>query len=183
MSKVKLSVFLILILFACQQDKNEWNPIFEETSFDYFNTNLERSLALIDDAYAEAGDVKQEPIQNKLSQAKDRLLEIKDYYVPLTIIRQHIYDAERSYKLNQIDRAEKLLTDAISILSSLDVTTKSENFDKVILKLSSLTESVISSFNEGSKPDTYTKMKILGERVNLMLSRGDLVLSGIAFEK
>jgi hypothetical protein len=183
MSKLKLSVFILLILFGCRQDKQEWNPIFEETGFSYFNTTLERSLSLIEDAYSEAGEIQRESLQEKLTRAKHSLLEIKDYYVPLTVVRQKIYDAERSYKLNDVKQAEKLLADSISILSSLDVTTKSETFDKVILQLTSRVNAVISSFNDGSKPDTFNKMKTLGEQVNLMLSRGDLVLSGIEFIK
>ena len=42
---------------------------------------------------------------------------------------------------------------------------------------------VITTFDEDSKLNTYNKMKLLGEHVNLMLFRGDLVLSGIEFEK
>ena len=183
MSKVKLSVFIFLILFGCQQDKNEWNPIFEETNFGYFNANIERSLALIDEAYSEANEIKHEAIRKKLSQTRKKLLEIKDYYIPLTIIRQNIYDAERSFKLKNIERAKKLLTDSISILSSLEVTTKSENFDKVVLDLNSMINAVIYSFNEDIRLNTYNRMKTLGEHVNLMLSRGDLVLSGIEFKK
>ena len=183
MSKIKLSVFILLILVGCQKDTHEWNPIFEETNFNYFNAGIEKSLSLIEDAYSEAMEIKHESIQEKLHQAKNRLLEIKDYYLPLTDVRQKIYDAERSYKLNNIEKSEKLLTDSISILSSLDVKTKSENFDKVILKLNSMINAVIASFDEDSKLNTYNKMKALGEHVNLMLSRGDLVLSGIEFEK
>jgi hypothetical protein len=37
--------------------------------------------------------------------------------------------------------------------------------------------------DEDSKLNIYNKMKALGEHVNLMLSRGDLVLSGIEFDK
>lgn len=183
MFKRNLLIFLLLILVGCQQEKTEWNPIFEETSFDYFNTNIERSLSLIDDAYLKASENKQQSIQEKLSQAKNRLLEIKDYYVPLTIVRQKIYDAERYYKLKDIKKSEKLLEDSKTIITSLDVTTKNEVFDKVILDLNSMINEVITSFNEDSKSYTYNKMKTLGEHVNLMLARGGLVLSGIEFDK
>ena len=183
MSKIKLSVMLLLILMGCQQDKQEWNPIFEETNFDYFNTNIERSLSLIDDAYSKADEIKHESIQAKLLKTKSRLLEIKNYYVPLTVVRQKIYDAERSYKLNNIEQAEKRLADSISILSALDMTTKSESFDKVILNINSMINAVIASFDEEASQDTSRKMETLGEHVNLMLSRGDLVLSGVVFEK
>jgi hypothetical protein len=92
----------LLVLFGCQQEKYEWNPIFEETNFDYFKTNIEWSLSLIDDAYSEANKKKEESIQEKLYQVKNRLLEIKDYYVPLTTVRKKIYDAERYLKLKSV---------------------------------------------------------------------------------
>jgi len=183
MFKKYLLVFILLILFGCQQEKYEWNPIFEETNFDYFKTNIERSLSLIDDAYSEANKNKEESIQEKLYQAKNRLLEIKDYYIPLTTVRQKIYDAERNFKLNNIKKTEKLLIDSKSIITSLDLMTKNKVFDKVILDLNSMINEVIASLDEDSKLNTYNKMKTLGEHVNLMLSRGDLVLSGIEFDK
>jgi hypothetical protein len=183
MFKKYLLVFILLVLVGCQQEKTEWNPIVEETNFGYFNTNIERSLSLIDDAYLEASENKQQSIQEKLSQAKKTLLEIKDYYVPLTTVRQKIYDAERYYKLKDIKKSEKLLEDSKLLITSLDITTKSKVFDKVILELNSMINEVITSFHEGSKPNTYNKMKALGEHVNLMLFKGGLVLSGIDFDK
>jgi len=183
MFKKNLLLFIVLILLGCQQEKTEWNPIFEETNFNYFNTNIERSLSSIDDAYSKASENNQQSIQEKLSQAKNRLLEIKDYYIPLTTIRQKIYDAERYYKLKDINKSKKILEDSKSIITSLYVTTKNEVFDKVILNLNSMINEVIISFDEEKKLNTYNKMKALGEHVNLMLFKGDLVLSGIDFDK
>jgi len=183
MFKKYLLVFIFSILFGCQQEKSEWNPIFEETNFDYFKTNIERSLSLIDDAYSEANKSRDASIQEKLHQAKSSLLELKDYYIPLTAVRQKIYDAERYFKLNNIKKTEKLLNDSKSIILSLDVTTKNKVFDKVILDLTSMINEVMTSLDEDSKPNTYSKMKTLGEHLNLMLSRGDLVLTGIKFDQ
>ena len=183
MFKKYLLVFILLILFGCQQEKYEWNPIFEETNFDYLKTNIELSLSLIDDAYSEANKNKEESIREKLHQAKNRILEIKDYYVPLTTVRQKIYDAERYLKLNNIKKSEKLLKDSKSIITSLDMMTKNEVFDKVILDLNLMINEAIASLDEDSKLNTYNKMKTLGKHVNLMLFRGDLVLSGITFDK
>jgi hypothetical protein len=183
MFKKYLSVFILLILFGCQQEKYEWNPIFEETNFDYFKTNIELSLSLIDEAYSAANKKKEESIQEKLYQVKNRLLKIKDYYIPLTTVRQKIYDAERYFKLNNIKETEKLLNDSKSIIRSLDLTTKNKVFDKVILDLNSMINEVITSLDEDSKINNYNKMKTLGGHINLMLYRGDLVLSGIEFDK
>ena len=85
--------------------------------------------------------------------------------------------------MNNIKKSEKLLKDSKSILTSLNVTTKSESFDKVILDLNSMIDEVILTFDEKSTLNTYNKMKILGEHINLMLFRGNLVLSEIKFEK
>ena len=183
MFKKYLLVFILLILFGCQQEKYEWNPIFEETNFDYFKADIEGSLSLIDDAYSEANKKKEESIQEKLYQVRNRLLKIKDYFIPLTTVRQKIYDAERYFKLNNIKKSEKLLNDSKSIIRSLDLTTKNMMFDKVILDLNSIINEVIISLDEDSKLNTYNKMKTLGEHINLMLYRGDLVLSGIEFKK
>ena len=183
MFKKYLLVFILLILFGCQQEKYEWNPIFEETNFDYFKTNIEWSLSLIDDAYSEANKKKEESIQEKLYQVKNRLLKIKDYYIPLTTARQKIYDAERFFKLNNIKKSETLLKDSKSIITSLDLMTNNKVFDKVILDLNSMINEVITSLDEDSKIKTYNKIKILGDHINLMLYRGDLVLSGIEFDK
>ncbi len=183
MFKKYLIAFILLILLGCQQEQDEWNPIFEDANFDYLKTNIERSLALIEVAYKEANNNKKESTQEKLHQAKNRLLQIKDYYIPLTTIRQKIYDAERYFKLNDTKKSEKLLTDSKAIIKTLDSTTKNNVFDKVILDLNAMINEVIMSLDENSKRNVYNKMKILGEHVNLMLSRGDLVLSGIEFDK
>jgi len=179
-------IFLVLIVFVllgCQQKSQEWNPIFEDTNFDYLKTNIERSLALIDDAYTELKFDKEASIQEQLLKAKNRLIELKDYYVPLTTIRQKIYDAERYFKLNDIKKSAKLLKNSKSIIESLEVKTQNKVFDKVMLDFNSMINEVIISLDEDSKRDTYNRMKTLGEHLNLMLYRGDLILSGIELEK
>ena len=179
-------IFLALIVFVllgCQQKSQEWNPIFEDTNFDYLKTNIERSLSLIDDAYTELKFDKEASIQEQLLKAKNRLIELKDYYVPLTTIRQKIYDAERYFKLNDIKKSAELLKNAKSIIESLEVKTQNKVFDKVMLDLNSMIDEVIISLDEDSKRDTYNRMKTLGEHLNLMLYRGDLILSEIEFEE
>jgi len=173
----------LLILLGCQQKSQEWNPIFEDTNFDYLKTNIERSLALIDDAYMELKFDKEVSVQEKLLKAKNRLIELQDYYVPLTTIRQKIYDAERYFKLNDIKRSELLLKNSKSIIESLEMMTKNKVFDKVMLDLNSMIDEVIISLDEDSKRDTYNRMKTLGEHLNLMLYRGDLILPEIEFEE
>ena len=175
--------FILLALIGCKKETQEWNPIFENTSFNYLNTEIERSISIIDEASSETLKDNRESLQGKLHQVKSRLLEIKDYYIPLTTVRQKIYDAERFYKLEDIKKSEKLLNDSKSILKTVDSAAKNQVFDKVTLQLESMIDEVILSLDDKSGSITYSKMKTLGEHINLILEKGDLVLSGIEFTK
>lgn len=53
MFKKYLLALILLILLGCRQNNSEWNPIFEDTGYDFLENNIERSLSLIDDAYTE----------------------------------------------------------------------------------------------------------------------------------
>jgi len=183
MLKKILPVLMLLTLIGCQKENREWNPLFEDTGFDYLHTEIDRSLSIIDEAYSEAGKDNSESVRKKLYQVRKRLLEIKDYYIPFTTVRQKIYDAERFFKLKNIKKSEKLLSDSKFTLRKIDLVTENEVFDKVILELESMIDEVILSLDDNSELNTYNKMKTLGEHINLMLSRGDLVLSGIEFNK
>ena len=182
MLKKILLVFILLALAGCQKENSEWNPIFEDTDFDYLYTEIGKALSTIDEMSSGAEELM-ETEQNKLSLVRERLLEMKDYYVPLTSIRQKIYDAERFFKLKNISKSEGLLNESKSILKTVHLTTKNEVFDKVILELESMIDKVILSIDDKSELNTYDNMKMLGEHINLMLSRGELVLSGIELKK
>jgi flagellin-specific chaperone FliS len=183
MFKKIVFVSVVLILWGCQQEKSEWNPIFEQTNFNYLNASIERSMALIEEASSEADNKRTEAIQEKLDKVRNQLLAIKDYYIPLTTVRQKIFDADRYFKLNRKEETERLLNASKAIIASLDLTVKNEVFDKVIIDLDAMIEEAIASLDENSKQNTYNKMKKLGEHVNLMLNKGELVLSGIEFDK
>jgi hypothetical protein len=173
---------ILLTLIGCKKENQEWNPIFENTSFNYLNTEIERSISIIDEASSETLKDNAESMQGKLYQAKSRLLEMKDYYIPLTTVRQKIYDAERYLKLNATNDSMKQLIDSKTIIESLGMMTKNTVFDKVLLDLNSMIDEVIISLRDDAKRNTYNRMKTLGEHLNLMLYRADLILSGIDIE-
>ena len=173
--------FILLALIGCQKENQEWNPIFENTSFNYLDTEIERAISIIDEASLETPGDDAKSLQEKLHLARTSLLKIKDYYIPLTRIRHKIYDAERFYKLKDMKKAENLLKDSKSILKTVDTAAENEVFDKVILELESMIDEVTLSLDDKSGSTAYSKMKTLGEHINLMLEKGDLVLSGIEF--
>ncbi len=181
MLKKVLLIILLLVFTGCEKENTEWNPVFEDTGFDYFYTEIDRSLSIIDELSAGTENSDSVLMQAKLSQVKGRMLEIKDYYIPLTTIRQKIYDAERFYKLKNSQKSEKLLSDSKSILKTIDLATENRVFDKVVRELESMIDKVILSLDDPSGSSTYSNMKILGEHINMMLARGDMVLSGVEF--
>ena len=174
---------ILLALIGCQKESEEWNPIFENTSFNYLSTEIARTISIIDEASLDRLEDNGKTLEEKLHQAKDRLLGIMDYYIPMTTVRHKIYDAERYYKLKDIKRSEKLLNDSKSILKTIDSAAENQVFDKVVLELESMIDEVILSLDDKSGSTTYSKMKTLGEHINLILEKGDLVLSGIEFRK
>ena len=76
-----------------------------------------------------------------------------------------------------------MLKDAKAIISSLDTLTKSDVFDNVIVDLDTMILQVITALDDRSKDTTYQKLKVLGNHTNLMLEKGELVLSGVVFDK
>ena len=183
MVKKYLPVLVFLLVFGCGQEKSDWNPVFEETEFDYLKTNLERSLALIDEVVLEAGDNQANSAVEKIEMVKSRLLELKDYYIPLTTVRQNVYDAERYFKLKDKQKVQRLFSNSKSIITALQATTRNQRFDKVTGDLNDMIDAVVTAMEKDSNAATNAKMKQLAEHINLMLTRGDLVLSGIEFEK
>ena len=182
LKKIWLGI-IVLALIGCQKESSEWNPVFEYTGFDFFYTEIDRSLSVIEEVYSEAENGNTESVKEKLNQVKSRLFAMKDYYVPLTTIRQNIYDAERFFKLGNRKESEELLNNSKSVLTISEITAKNKVFDKVVLDLESMIDEVILSLHDDSELNTYNRMKTLGEHINLMLSKGDLVLSGVEFDR
>lgn len=182
MLKRLVLILMVLIVSGCEKESKEWNPIFEATHFEYLESTILRSLSLIDEV-TEDIDRDQKITPEKLHQVKKRLLELKDYYIPLTTIRQKIYDAERHFKLRDNKKTRALLNDSKSIIMSLELNTKNKVFDQVMLDLKAMVNQGIASLDNDERLDTYEKMRKLGEHVNLMLYKGDLILSGVEFDK
>lgn len=178
MLKKSLIALVILMFSGCQPQEREWNPVFEDTHFNYFNTRLEKSLALIDEVDTNQADNMQE----NLGLIRQQLLKLKDYYVPITTVRQDVYDAERYLKIRDIKKAKDLIMHSRSTVASLLTHTKNPVFDKVVVDLTSLIDETLAGLDD-DVDTAYTRLKTLGVHVNQMLYKGELILSGIEFEK
>ena len=169
-----------IILVSCESNQTPWNPVFEPTDFGYLQNSVTSALNQIDAAQADlnaSGDAKG---HEALAGARQTLINIKDYYIPLTTVRQIIYDAERYYHLKNTDKAEKNLKQARAIVEEMDQASDTDSFDKAMEQLMLRIDDCILSLND--KPEVaYQKFKELGTKANFMLIKGELVISGVKF--
>lgn len=178
---VYISILTLLILPSCKYTKQPWNPIFEETHFFYFENSVKQALSEINDAERNFKTDRDQEGYESLGKAKQIFLALKGYYIPLTEVRQIIYDADRFFHLKSIDEAKKHLEEARKILFKMDQYSESEGFDNALEKLTIMTDECLFSLEEKSE-NSYEKFKILANEVNLMLVKGELVLSNVTFD-
>ena len=168
---------VMVFVFSCETHHEPWNPIIEETGFNY----LESSVT---DALVEIGTIENSLKSDETSdgypslmKTKQILLSLKEYYVPLTIVRQFIYDADRYFYLKNKVEAENKLKKARSIIEKMVSQFKSHDFGKVLEELIVMIDNCMISMNDRSDR-AFKDLKILGHKVNLMLVKGELELSG-----
>jgi len=173
-------MMLVILMFSgCQPQERDWNPIFEDTHFNYLNTRIEKSLALVNELAVGPEAARQET----LVLIRQQLLKLKDYYIPITTVRQEVYDAERYLKIKDMEKAKELLRRGRSKITSLLSNTDKSVFDKVVVDLTSMIDETVFSLDHDDVDTAYTRLKALGAHVNQMLYKGELVLSGTEFEK
>ncbi|MFH1981795.1 MAG: hypothetical protein ABIL58_08120 [Pseudomonadota bacterium] len=107
-------------------------------------------------------------------------MAIKDYYLPLTAVRQFAYDAERRVNLKQPAKAKALIEKSKTALLPLERFSGQEQVALTVKELQAMIEDCALSMDH-APADTNDKLRILGEKVNLMLTKGDLILSGVVF--
>ena len=112
---------------------------------------------------------------DRYHQAMDLMIKLREFYIPMTEVRHLIYEADRLYRLKKYTAAEKKLSRAKTRLEPI-----SRAGGKVLKKASrdlmlQIDTLIIETQNPGpSAPDMF---RDLGRHVNLMVLRGELLLS------
>ncbi len=150
-----------------------WQPVIEETRFDYLRDILDSAIPAADSLSLQAG---QSPAARTL---RSDLAKLQRYYLPLTEVRQLIFDADRFYYLKEKERAEANLQQAIRLLEQVqspDHPALNQALDKLIL----LIKKTLLDVQSGA-PELNKSFRQAGHRVNMMLYRGELILSDERF--
>ena len=98
------------------------------------------------------------------------------YFVPMSETRQLVYDADRLFYLGRIPEAKRKLGRAKDFLLGVGQAER-HRLRKPANELVLLLDELLLTIDKapGNAP---AKFQLVGDRINLMLLKGDLVLSG-----
>lgn len=168
---------LILVSAACRKETPPvWKPVLENSDFQYLKDAHARVRAALETARQALSRKDETTAANALQQTSNQLARLEQNYLPITEVRQLIYDADRLYFLNRKDEAGQKLRQAKEILKTIGQKTgapTSESVRRVVVMIDDLLGAMTVS-----QDDVPPKLKYLGEKINLMALRGELVLAG-----
>lgn len=154
-----------------------WKPVLETSSFDYMDDVVDNALIKMNE---ETNQGKNNHLVNAtpaIQHVEQSLFKLKYYYLPITEVRQLIYDADRLFYLEQKEEAFQKLTNARGLL---ETTAESDvlSVQKPLTELIAIIDELIVSLNNNS-PEIPKKFHEVGHRVNMMAYKGELIISGV----
>ncbi len=187
MMKRLVSLALVLsiaigVLSGCQEPKEHqpWIPVLEDTGFTYLESTVTEALKDLDRASKKLDAGYSAQAQKSLKQTRRWLLKLQHYYLPMTEVRRLVYDADRLYYLKRVEETEGNLDKAKKLLVQIGHTAD-PSLQKITTEvLLAIDDLVLALENSpGKVPDSFAK---LGERINMMLLKGELLLAGATFQ-
>ncbi len=181
---IPLMVFgLVFLLLSCSEEpaSKPWIPALEETSFIYLADTVDKALDIQKETGESIKSGNSSQALASLEKTRHSLLKLKLYDIPMTEFRQLVYDADRLFYLARKDEAKANLKKGKEILLAMVDRLGTPAGDSINELLQYVEELEIAFDHFPDKVGTI--LKTLGERVNLFLLKGDLVLAGATFKK
>jgi len=158
-----------------------WIPVLEQTDFNHLESAVSEATKAVEEALnTTSADGKNES-KKALELAMRSLLKLKLYYVPMTKVRQLIYDADRLFYLGQNEQTKKHLAEANEILTHI-AKSSIYNLEAPVNELILMIDDLVLQLNESS-PNVNKAFRNVGHRTNMMIVKGQLVMSGQDSEK
>lgn len=167
----------MLLLGGCQLFQSQprpWVPVLENTSFHYLNDAVRQGVEKLEASREMIRSGQAARAGETLDEALLALLKLQNYYLPFTEARQLIYDADRLYflkasseALDKLNAAKEKLVEVSS--RNRDGVKKSVN--EIILMIEDLQVAI-----ESNPAAAAEKFRAVGQRVNLMAIKGELIL-------
>jgi hypothetical protein len=194
-NRIVLFCLLGLLLNGCQSDQQSgsWVPILEPTSFSFLEDSVSHGLKKIAQVEEDIAAGKPEDASKNLLEAQRTLLQLKHYFLPMTQIRQLVYDAGRLNGLDRRDEALDHLAEADRLLGEIGTHGKI-SFQNALQQPRVMIEKLRETL-EQERQTTSTgylmelsrsaadQFSALGHKINMMAIKGDLILSGIEFNQ
>jgi DNA-directed RNA polymerase subunit F len=179
---VALLALFLLSLTACrEQPQQPWIPVLEQADFIYLHDAVAEVRRAVDQAADRLRAGAGERAAVDLAAASHALLKLEDYFLPMTEVRQLIYDADRIYFLGRKEDAEEKLRQARERLNQVGKA-GGEAVTKAVSEVIAMIDELERSM-EAEPQAVPEKMRQLGERINLMVIKGDLILAGVTFQQ
>jgi hypothetical protein len=183
-----------LLLGSCRQDGrpgDSWQPVLEPTSFSYLENSVSKGLEEIERAEKNLAAGNLQEARENLFKGQRALQELRHYFVPMTQVRQLIFDAGRLHALERKNEAQAQLELAGRILNEIGAH-GSPSIAQAMHEALGMVENLRLTLEEGGK-ESSTKYRIewsetvaakfrkLGHKVNMMAIKGELILAGAHF--
>jgi len=181
LSALLLAVAGLLVFRPWQSPPRPWVPVLEETGF----AHLDDALAAAAEAAhaAEAALVRGETGEaaRNLRRTQTALARLQRYFLPMTEVRQLVYDADRLYSLEDVDGCRQKLEHARQQLLEV-AASGGPSLRAAVEELIRLLDELLLAIDERSAA-VAERFRAVGEKVNLMLLKGDLELAGSTFDR
>lgn len=170
------------IVSACEQSQKTqepWIPVLEDTGFSYLRDSVSQALTAVDKASHEVHASPEARSGEDLQKAMDSLMKLHFYYLPITEVRQLIYDADQLFYLKEVDKTQQKLRAANRLL--VDVAKSGgQNLETSVNEAVLMIDDLLLNIRESSDK-VPEKFKEVGHHVNLMATKGELILSSTEF--
>lgn len=182
----------LFMLTGCQDsvvERGTWVPALEATGFSHLKTAGERLQASLSDLHSDLSQGKAEDARQEVENAQKHIRALVYYDIPITEIRQLIYDAGRLHALNRHDATLEHLNRADHLLGEIQ-THGNTSLHQALQEPRVMIEKLRQTL-EQERQTTSTKYLIelshsaaaqfsdLGHKVNMMAVKGDLIISGV----
>lgn len=171
---------LVANMINYKEDKS-WMPVLEQSGFDYLNDSMDILIKDLKEAEDEFRQGQSDELNKSLHHTMKDLLKLKMYYIPMTQIRQNVYDADRLYLIGKFEEAKNRLEKSAELLLQIGKL-ESKTLKNAANELRILLNELAVGIETGAE-NIKSKFKTAGEKANLMLLKGGLLITDIKFKE
>ncbi len=189
-----LIVFALLVLSACWDSagqKGTWIPALEDTGFTHLKTTGESLEVSLKNLRANMDKEQWPEARQSLAEAEEKVRTLLYYDIPITEVRQLIYDAGRFHALDRHDETLEYLNRADKLLGDIGkhgnpslreaIQTPRLMIEKLREVLDQEHLATSTKYRVEISHSVAEQFSALGHKVNMMAIKGGLLLYGTNF--